>query len=112
MTSTASLGTSALLAWGAIGGVILYLSVVLLPKVNEALEQGGKWPNRRQWTAIVILGGLYIFFGAFAAWYHGNISTSREALTYGLGWPVLFKSLGEGLKALGKVADSGDGSDA
>ena len=53
-------------------------------------------------AAYGVVGGFFLY--VFAVWFLGrDVSTSRDAVTYGLSWPALFKGIGESLYAAGKA---------
>jgi hypothetical protein len=52
------------------------------------------------WPRVCVVLAVYVIGGAVVTWLIGQDSvTSRQAFTYGLGWPTLIKGLGEGLAA-------------
>src|SRR2546423_9141993 len=103
--STSTLTGTALLVYGAVGGVVLYLWAVIFPALvarRAAILEQVRQARRAELVGIFL---LYVAFGASAAWFLGEHLTSpRDAITYGLSWPALFKGLGAGLYAAGKAA--------
>ena len=97
-----------LIAYGVLGGFFLYVFAVVFPDLSGATA-GGFWANLKrtwadEWPSVILMLGVYLLLGGFAAWYLGHsASTARDAVTYGLSWPALFKGIGEGLYRAGKA---------
>jgi hypothetical protein len=85
---------SGLLAWGMLGGLTLYTLAALFPRLNSRKRLIPA--DIDQWLKLLGLLGSYVVLGGVAAWAFGSdVTTHRQAFTYGLGWPTLWFGAGQ-----------------
>lgn len=104
MTEFEKLSDLELFFWGAAGGLVIYLVQNALPAFADWTRN--KPRSRPTWIQVVGAAGTILgngVLGGVAAILVGEATLIRQALTFGMTWPVILKSAGQGLQAVGKA---------
>jgi hypothetical protein len=98
--SAPTLSDTALGVWGAIGGFVAYLTIVVAPELDALKGRRRLYPPRF-WVRIVGWAVIYVVAGVVAAWMVGDVTTMRgQAIAFGASGVATLKGAAATVRAV------------